>query len=275
MAGTIGRGGVVAVPDDVAEAMAMAGDRVGRLGCHARWFAEVGSTNDEAIALANRGAEEGWLVGADSQSAGRGRHGRSWSSPPGAGLYLSVVLRPPSHAASLLTLAAGVGVAEGIQAATGAEPRLKWPNDIYLVSSGPRKVAGILAEGGTSGARVDYVVVGIGINVRQAILPPEVAARATSLEDELGRPISRGAVAAAVCAGIWRQYQKLIAEGGEDIVAAWRTRAVGTFGRAVEWDSGGVTCRGVARDVDSDGALVVETELGSTRVVAGEVRWTP
>lgn len=266
---------MIAVPDDVAESMAVAGERVGRLGCRVTWFADVGSTNDEAIALANRGAEEGWLVGANSQSAGRGRHGRSWSSPPGAGLYLSVVLRPPSHAASLLTLAAGVGVAEGIHAATGAEPRLKWPNDIYLASSGPRKVAGILAEGGTSGTRVDYVVVGIGINVRKAILPADVAARATSLEDELGRPISRGAVAAAVCAGIWRSYQELIAKGGENIVAAWRTRGVGTFGRGVEWDAGGVTCRGIARDVDSTGALVVETDQGLRHVVAGEVRWTP
>ena len=264
----------IAVPDDVGEALALAGDRVGRLGCRVTWFADVGSTNDEAIALANRGAEEGWLVGADSQSAGRGRHGRSWSSPPGAGLYLSVVLRPPSHAAPLLTLAAGVGVAEGIHAATGAEPRLKWPNDVYLVSSGSRKVAGILAEGGTSGTRVDYVVVGVGVNVRNAILPADVAARATSLEDELGRPVSRGAVAAEVCAGLWRRYQELIAEGGQEIVAAWRARGVGTFGRGVEWDSGGVTYRGIARDVDVSGALVIETEQGLMQVVAGEVRWT-
>ena len=265
----------IAVPDDVGEALALAGDRVGRLGCRVTWFADVGSTNDEAIALANRGAEEGWLVGADSQSAGRGRHGRSWSSPPGAGLYLSVVLRPPSHAAPLLTLAAGVGVAEGIHAATGAEPRLKWPNDVYLVSSGSRKVAGILAEGGTSGTRVDYVVVGVGVNVRNAILPADVAARATSLEDEVGRPVSRGAVAAEVCAGLWRRYQELIADGGRQIVAAWRARGVGTFGRGVEWDSGGVTYRGIARDVDVSGALVIETEQGLMQVVAGEVRWTP
>ncbi|HEY6507504.1 MAG TPA: biotin--[acetyl-CoA-carboxylase] ligase [Vicinamibacterales bacterium] len=269
------RPGPIAVPDDVAEAMAVAGARVGPLGCRVTWFADVGSTNDEAIALANRGAEEGWLVGADSQSAGRGRHGRSWSSPPGAGLYLSVVLRPPSHAASLLTLAAGVGVAEGIQAATGAAPRLKWPNDVYLVGSETRKVAGILAEGGTSGSRVDYVVVGVGVNVRRAILPPHVAARATSLEDELGRPVSRGAVAAEVCAGIWRSYQELLTAGPEDIVTAWRARGVATFGRGVEWDAGGVTCRGVARDVDRSGALVVETGQGLTHVVAGEVRWTP
>lgn len=265
----------IAVPDDVAEALALAGDRVGRLGCRVTWFADVGSTNDEAIALANRGAEEGWLVGADSQSAGRGRHGRSWSSPPGAGLYLSVVLRPPSHAAPLLTLAAGVGVAEGIQAATGAEPRLKWPNDVYLASSGSRKVAGILADGGTSGMRVDYVVVGVGVNVRKAILPADVAARATSLEDELGRPCSRGAVAAEVCAGIWRRYRELVVGGGQEIVAAWRARGVGTFGRRVEWDASGVTCCGIARDIDASGALVIETEQGQLQVVAGEVRWTP
>ena len=86
------------VPRDVAEALALAGARAGRLGRRVSWFAEIPSTNDEALALAERGADEGWLVGADSHSAGRGRHGRTWVSPAGGGLYLSVVLRPPAHA---------------------------------------------------------------------------------------------------------------------------------------------------------------------------------
>jgi len=117
--------GLIAVPDDVAEALALTGSRAGRLGHRLSWYSDIPSTNDEALALAERGAEEGWLVGAESQSAGRGRHGRTWASPAGGGLYVSVVLRPPAHAVRLLTLAAGVAVAEGIQAASGAEAGVK------------------------------------------------------------------------------------------------------------------------------------------------------
>lgn len=266
--------GLIAVPDDVAEALSLAGPRLGRLGCRMSWYGEIPSTNTEALALADRGAEEGWLVGADSQSAGRGRHGRTWTSPPHAGLYLSIVLRPPAHAVRLLTLAAGVGVADGIRAATGADAGVKWPNDVYFPLANPRKVAGILAEANASGPQVDYVVVGVGINIGHAVLPAEVADRATSIEAELGRPIGRGAVAAEVCAGIWSRYQQLIAGDDEAVLSAWRARGVATFGRGVEWDAGGQPRRGVARDVDGSGALIVDTAEGMARVTSGDVRWT-
>ncbi len=152
--------------------------------------------------MAETGVPEGWTVGAERQSAGRGRHGRAWVSPPGAGIYVSIVLRPPAHAVALLTLAAGVAVAEAIQAVSGADARVKWPNDVYLgATPATGKVAGILAEGGVSGTRVDHVVVGIGINVQPAALPPDVARRATSIEGELGRHADRGEVFAEVCAG--------------------------------------------------------------------------
>ncbi|MFI5079287.1 MAG: biotin--[acetyl-CoA-carboxylase] ligase [Vicinamibacteria bacterium] len=265
--------GLIAVPDDVAEALALAGPRAGRLGHRVSWYSDIPSTNDEALALAERGAEEGWLVGADSQSAGRGRHGRIWASPPGGGLYLSVVLRPPSQAVRLLTLAAGVAVAEGIQAASGAEAGVKWPNDVCLPLSRPRKVAGILAEANATGTQVDYVVVGVGVNVGHAALPPDVADRATSIEAELGRPVPRGTIAAEVCAALWHRYQQLVAGDDDAVLAAWRARGVATFGRVVEWDSGGETARGVARDVDRTGALVVDTAQGVACVASGELRW--
>lgn len=264
---------LTAVPEDVAEALAIAGPRAGRLGHRVSWYADIPSTNDEALALAERGADEGWLVGADSQSAGRGRHGRSWASPAGGGLYLSVVLRPPAHAVRLLTLAAGVAVAEGIQAASGAEAGVKWPNDVCLPLSRPRKVAGILAEANASGAQVEYVVVGIGINVGHAVLPTGVADRATSIEAELGRPVARGAVAAEVCAALWRRYQQLVGREDEAVLEAWRRRGVATFGREVGWESGGENVRGIARDVDRSGALIVETARGTTSIASGEVRW--
>jgi BirA family biotin operon repressor/biotin-[acetyl-CoA-carboxylase] ligase len=265
--------GLITVPDDVAEALALARPRLGPIGHRVSWYAEIPSTNTEALALAERGAAEGWLVGADGQSAGRGRHGRTWASPAGAGLYLSFILRPPLHAVRLLTLAAGVAVAEGIQAATGAEAGVKWPNDVYLPLSRPRKVAGILAEANASGTQVDSVVVGAGVNVAHVPLPADVADRATSIEAELGRPVSRGAVAAEVCAALWRRYQQLVGGDDDAVLNAWRARGVATFGRAVEWEANGEVRRGTARDVDATGALVVHTPQGATRIASGEVRW--
>jgi BirA family biotin operon repressor/biotin-[acetyl-CoA-carboxylase] ligase len=248
---------------------------MGALASPLVWYDDIPSTNSEALAMAESGAPEGWTVGAERQSAGRGRQGRVWASPAGAGIYVSIVLRPPVHAVALLTLAAGVGVADGIQAASGADARVKWPNDVYLGSSPVTgKVAGILAEGGVSGTHVDHVVVGIGINVQPAALPPDVARRATSVEGELGRPVDRGAVFAEVCAGVWQRYRQLVNGDGAGVLDAWRARGAATLGRRVEWGDGSGAGHGVARDVDASGALVVQTPAGLVSVSSGEVRWT-
>src|SRR4029079_10376791 len=172
------------LPDDLATALAVAGDRVGLFSRHVLWYAEVSSTNDVVATLADRGEPEGSVVIADAQSAGRGRHGRTWASPPGAGLYMSILMRPAAHAVSLLTIAAGVAFADGIQAATGLQPQLKWPNDVYV---GGRKLAGILAEAGTSKSGVQHVVLGCGINLMPAAYPADGAGRAASIEPDLGR----------------------------------------------------------------------------------------
>lgn len=222
---------------------------------------------------------------AEAQSAGRGRHGRTWSSPPGAGLYISTILRPPTHALSLLTIAAGVAVAEAVQAATGLDPRLKWPNDVYV---GEGKLAGLLAEAGSmddgeddaseeggaelGGPRLKYVVLGIGINVMPAPHPPDVAARATSIEAELGRGIDRGLLLTECLVRLSARYEELRQRQTEGILAAWRTRSAATLGRAVEWDAGSIR-RGVAEGIDDDGALLVRTESGLERLISGEVRW--
>jgi BirA family biotin operon repressor/biotin-[acetyl-CoA-carboxylase] ligase len=262
------------MPPELAEAWGLVSARVGPIGHRVSWFEQIGSTNDEALALAGRGAAEGWLVGADAQLAGRGRHGRSWASPQLAGLYLSIVLRPPAHAVSLLTLAAGVGVADGLERASGLPSRLKWPNDVYVTPLRPRKIAGILTEGGASGGIVDYAVVGIGVNVYRTMWPAALGGRATSIEDELGRPPDRGLVAAEVCAGVWYWYQALVRGRGAAVLDAWRHRGADLMGRRVEWDAGGAAQSGLARDVDESGALVVETRTGTVRLAAGEVRWT-
>jgi BirA family transcriptional regulator, biotin operon repressor / biotin---[acetyl-CoA-carboxylase] ligase len=260
----------MALPEDLATALTLAGDRAGIFARQLLWYAEVGSTNDVAASLADRGEPEGAVVVADAQSAGRGRHGRAWASPPGAGLYMSMVMRPAAHAVGLLTIAAGVALADGIQAATGLRPQLKWPNDVYI---GGRKLAGILAEAGTSTAGVQHVVLGCGINLMPAAYPAEVAARATSIESELGRPIDRGLLLVECLAALHARYGELQSNARAAVISCWRDRAVSTFGRRVEWDMAGVTRRGVAEDIDEHGALLVRDGSTRARVISGEVRW--
>ena len=256
-------------PPELEVPLRQAADRLGPFARPIVWFPVVSSTNDVALTLAARGAAEGSVVAADAQTTGRGRHGRTWASPAGAGVYASVVLRPRPKEAPLLTIAAGVGIAEGIEAATGLRPLLKWPNDVYI---GDRKLAGILAEAATSGDGVQSVVLGFGINVAPAAYPLEVAARATSLEAELGRPVDRGLVLAECLAALAARYLQLQTRR-EAIATAWRARAVSIIGRHVEWETAGVVERGIAEDIDDDGALRVRTGTGVVRVIAGEVRW--
>ena len=253
------------LPDDFVESLDRAAARVGRFRDRLHWFDTVSSTNDIAAALAERGAVEATVVAADAQRAGRGRQGRAWTSPAGAGLYVSVVLRPPAHAVRLITLATGVAIADGVEAATGLCPSLKWPNDVYI---GSRKAAGILAE-----ASGDVVIVGFGINVLPASYPADVALRATSIEAELGRPVSRGLLFAECLAALATRYDALVSGAAAGVVDAWRGRAAGMLGRVVEWTEEGGMRRGVAEDVDGDGALLVRADGGVERIISGEVRW--
>ncbi|HEY3162542.1 MAG TPA: biotin--[acetyl-CoA-carboxylase] ligase [Vicinamibacterales bacterium] len=257
------------LPDDIADALTRAGARLGPFEHHLSWHEEVGSTNDVAIAAADGGSAEGVVVAADAQSSGRGRLGRSWASPPGAGVYVSAILRPPPHVLPLITIAAGVAVADGIEAATGLSPGVKWPNDVYV---GSRKLAGILAEAGSSGAG-EHVIVGFGVNLRPAAYPPDVAARATSIEGELGRAVDRGLVLAECLAALAVRYGMLQRGASDAVIAAWRERAARHMGRPVEWDSERGARRGVAHDIDAHGALLVRVEDQIVRVISGEVRW--
>jgi len=229
-----------------------------------RFFPSVGSTNDLAATL-----PEGAVVVADEQTAGRGRRGHTWFSPPASGLYVSVVLAPsrsldPRRATSLTTIAAGVALADGIEAATGLRVRLKWPNDLYV---GPRKLGGILAEG--SGG---VVVVGYGINVAEASYPPELRDRATSLESELGQLPSRVDMLTETLAALSARYDDLLAGRFDAILNGWRARA-NAAGAAVEWDGPHERRSGRVVDIDDDGALMVKTGCAIERIVAGEVRW--
>ena len=256
------------LPREFVEALAAASGRLGIFTCELLWYPVVSSTNDVAGMLADRGAPEGTVVVANAQSAGRGRHGRVWVSPPSAGLYVSALLRPVTEV-PLLTIAAGVAIAEGIQSATGLAVDLKWPNDAFVRG---RKVAGILAEANSS-ARGPHVIVGCGINIMPAAYPPEVAVRATSLEGELSRVVDRGLLFVECLVSLSKWYEDLQHGRQAEVVDAWRRRATATLGRRVRGDIGGSMVEGVAEALDNTGALVVRTNTGLTRVTAGELTW--
>lgn len=260
----------VGVPVDVLDGLTRFRHRLGMFGRAVHWYQEIGSTNDAALLLAERGDEEGTLVGADLQTAGRGRQGRIWSSPRGAGLYVSAILRPPKPVVALLTLAAGVSIADGIREASGLTVDLKWPNDAYL---GGRKVAGILAEAGTADIGFNHVVLGIGINVSEASYPPEVAARATSLEREVGRPVDRGLVLASCLSALAARYRQLLTDA-PGVLATWRSYSAVMLGRRVECTVGLRSVVGVAEDIDDTGALIVRAGDETIRVISGEVIWS-
>jgi BirA family biotin operon repressor/biotin-[acetyl-CoA-carboxylase] ligase len=251
-------------------------ERLGRLGVRALAFETIGSTNDVAAALAAEGDGEGVIVIADQQTAGRGRRGHVWFSPPGAGLYVSVILAParsatdPLRATMLTTVAAGVAIGEGIERATGLRSTLKWPNDVYV---GRRKLAGILAEGVGAGERAQ-VVLGYGVNVSAAAYPRDVAERATSLETELGRPVDGRVALIETLAALAARYDDLLAGRFDAILTAWRVRAPMATGARVTWSAPDGPRHGVTAGIADDGALLVTTDSGIERIVAGEVVWS-
>jgi BirA family biotin operon repressor/biotin-[acetyl-CoA-carboxylase] ligase len=253
---------------------------LGSFAGRVHYFTRVSSTNDIAAGLLPAAAD-GAVVFAEEQSAGRGRRGRVWLSPAGAGLYVSVICRgnpsraaAPAPRASLLTIMAGVALADAIRTTSGLDVEIKWPNDVYV---GGRKVAGILAEAIASPAgdasHADDVVLGYGINVRAVATSVDLPPHATSLEAELGRPVDRALVWAESLAAIAAGRRDLHAGRFDAILARWRARARSSVGRLVEWLAADGVRRGHAAGIDDDGALLVQSGPGTERIVGGEVRW--
>ena len=237
-------------------------------------FHSLDSTNSKAYQLALNGAEEGEVVIAESQEKGRGRLGRHWFSPPFLNLYLSVILRPKisPHQAPLITLMAAVATADAIQKFSGLFPLIKWPNDILLRD---RKVAGLLNEIHSEMDRIHFVILGIGanLNMDEKMFPKEIRAAATSLKIEMGRPILRKVFLQFLLLELERWYTIFLREGSTVLLKAWRDRAH-IKGRRVKVTSFGEAIVGTAIDVDSDGALILETTNGKRkRIVAGDVEY--
>jgi BirA family biotin operon repressor/biotin-[acetyl-CoA-carboxylase] ligase len=254
--------------------------RIGKVsGCPNEVWDIIGSTNDRANELAAQGAPEGVIVLARQQTAGRGRHGRTWSSPADAGVHMSCILRPgePGHKLPVYTLAIGVACARAILACTGIRVGLKWVND--LVYDG-KKLGGILCEMSPKGKFTaegkqleSALIVGIGINVHSidAAIPEEIKDKVEWLERATGQSVNLNAVVASVAGEIEHVVDALAAGKIDDILHEWRTYSA-TLHKNVVAISGDQTIRGLAQDIDSDGALLIKTPEGEiVRLQAGEI----
>lgn len=240
------------------------------LGRTVHAFDTLPSTSELAFKLAGEGAEHGELVIAEAQTAGRGRRGRSWASPAGKNLYASLVLRPelPPQRAPELTLLAAVAVAEALRG-EGVEASIKWPNDLQV---GGKKIAGILTELSAESDRVHFVVLGLGVNLNAAPsdFPPDVADLATSVMRVAGHRVDRAAFVARLMKLLEQWLGLHAAEGFGPVRARWRALA-STLGLEVLVKAERRELRGVAEDIDLDGALLLRTEDGVERVLAGDV----
>jgi BirA family biotin operon repressor/biotin-[acetyl-CoA-carboxylase] ligase len=272
---------VAPLPDDFARWFAdlRSAGRLGSLASSIVYYPTIGSTNDAAAALASSAASEGAIVIAEAQTRGRGRRGSSWFSPPSSGLYVSVVLAPgraaidPERATGLVTLAAGVALAEAVETMTGLLPAIKWPNDLLV---GRRKLAGILAEAlliPGSSPPAGVVILGYGLNVGPMSYPAALADRATSLELELGRAVDRAALLAESVAALAARYDDLLRGRFDAILDRWRRRAPGSVGAPVSWASPSGRLSGTTAGIDDRGALLVRVGSRIERIVAGDVTW--
>lgn len=227
-------------------------------------YPSLPSTQQTARKEAAQGALEGTVIIADEQTAGHGRLGRAWLSPEGS-VSLSVVLYPDIAGLPYLIMIASLAVARSIEAVTGLDALLKWPNDV-LVNG--RKVAGILIESSMGGKAVDYAVMGIGININVDMsLFPEVAATATSLSAELHSSVSR----LGVVRRLLLELDDLYKAPRQAIYGEWRSRLT-TLGRQVCVVSGGDVQYGRAESVTADGSLMLRLDDGSlTMILAGDV----
>ena len=236
----------------------------------------VDSTQSVAFALAERGAADRTVVVADQQLEGRGRRGRTWRAPAGTSLLASIIVRPrlPQALLATLSLATAVATAEALRRVARVETKLKWPNDVLV---GGRKIAGILLESRT-GARAEtgssvtagipplVTIIGIGINLGQREFSPDLADSATSVALETGHAPSRESLLTALLEEFDTWRARLEGEGFGPIREGWR-RLSDTLGRRVTVDA--VT--GVAADLDTDGALLIDVGGSLTRVLAGAV----
>jgi BirA family biotin operon repressor/biotin-[acetyl-CoA-carboxylase] ligase len=239
-----------------------------------RFYREVESTNDVAFDLAKEGATEGTVVIADTQTKGRGRLQRTWISPPGFNLYMSIIFRPPlsSKEASMLTLMSSIALFEAVNS-HGIKCQIKWPNDLLI---NRKKVAGVLTEMEADGERVQFVLVGLGINLNMTRgvmddLMGEVSEIATSVREALGHEVNRPEFTANVINLLEKWYDEFKSKGKSTILDEWKKRW-GDRNKRVRVRIDGRVTEGIAYDLDQNGFLLVRKDNGEIeKIIAGDV----
>ncbi|HXX81123.1 MAG TPA: biotin--[acetyl-CoA-carboxylase] ligase [Thermodesulfovibrionales bacterium] len=240
----------------------------GEIGRNVVWLNVTDSTNSFAMELVEKGASHGTVVIADSQTKGRGRRGRAWISPPGGNIYMSVILTPSMglRKAPLLTIMAGVACCTALRNTCGLPVEIRWPNDL-MVSR--KKLGGILTEIKSSGDKIVYAVMGIGINVSTRVedFPPEVGMVATSIRIEKGKTESRTLLMAEILNELDRWYRVIAHKEENTLLNEWR-RLTSMLGRLVEVTMGDEIINGRAHDIDDEGMLIVKLSSGSLKRIS-------
>jgi len=236
------------------------------------YFQETDSTNLRAKSLADRGAPEGTVVIAESQTEGRGRRGRTWFSPAGEGIYVSVILRPAlsPNEASRLTLLAAVAAAETLLHLTSLSVRIKWPNDIMVRG---KKLAGILTQVSTEMDAVDYIVVGLGLNVNTPLkhFPADLRNSATSIQAEMNGPFPRIRLLRLYLERFEDRYEMFKQSGFQPILERWKELS-DIIGKRIRVDLLNHYCTGEVLDIDQDGILILREQDGTLqRILSGDV----
>lgn len=243
-----------------------------RFAGNLHFFPSIHSTNSHAMQQADSGAPDGSVYLADEQTAGRGRGAHAWTSPPGSGLYVSILLRPRIAPADILwlSLAAGLAVHDAIRTVTSLQPDLRWPNDLLF---GSRKFCGILTELNAEVTRVRHAVIGVGINVHQPLFPAEISSVATSLFIETGRNWPRQDLLLALLTSLNRELAALAdpSIAAESIRTRLEQRSSWIRGKRVLVDEG-EPYTGVTDGLDTRGFLRVRTKNGLRTVLSGGVR---
>ena len=243
------------------------------------YLTTIGSTNDVAKQLGVSGAPEATLVIADEQTAGHGRLGRAWYSPPGTAIAMSLLLRPkfPTALAYRLTLLAGLATAEALEQVTGLPIKLKWPNDVVIEQEARskrqnmaiQKLGGILTETSISGQNIEFAVVGLGLNVNMDFRGRDDLPEATSLMMQLGHEIDRLEILRTLIERFATRYA--IIDHDDNLRADWSARLM-TLGRQVIARRGEESVAGLAESVDESGALLIRADDGTLqRVDAADV----
>ncbi len=259
---------LISVPDRLISSEIRWGLKTKILGREAISYEKAGSTNDIAYSLAERGLKEGTIVLAEEQTKGRGRLGRQWASPPGGGIYMSCILRPRliPNEVSKITLAASVSVCKAIGQISGVSAAIRWPNDILINN---RKVCGILTEMKAEQDTVNFVIVGIGVNVNTRLR--SIPKGASSIREESKKIISRIGLTRAILEELEENYLVLKDKGFAPIVEKWKALA-SMLGSRVKIALHTREFEGQAIDVDVDGSLIVRLDNGFLeRVSSGDV----